>query len=164
MKEIELTKGYKALVDDNDYDWLSQWKWHCCDKSETSPRYAARCEYLGMVDGKPKNKHVSMHRVITGAKRGLEVDHINGNGIDNRRDNLRVCTRKQNSRNVSGRSHSSKYKGVSWDKRRQWWRANIRANHKFFYIGVYQTEEDAAKAYDQKAKEFFGEYARPNFS
>ena len=105
-----------------------------------------------------------LHRVIINAPIGLEVDHINGNKLDNRRKNLRVCTRKQNGRNTSSKTGSSRYKGVALEKRRNKWRADICVSGKNKFLGYFETEEEAANAYDSAAVELFGEYAAINGS
>ena len=104
-----------------------------------------------------------MHRVIMDAPKGMHVDHINGNGLDNRRENLRLCTNSQNHMNrKTHRDSSSKYKGVSWNKRNSKWQAYIGSGIKRKNLGYFASESDAAKAYDIKAKECFGEFARLN--
>ena len=158
MKQIELTQGKVALVDDKDFKWLNQWNW-CASKMGTG-WYAQR----GI---RTKNKHdtsLRMHRVILNAQKGQMVDHKDCNGLNNQRHNLRLCTPSQNAFNR--RNHcqsSSKYKGVSWNKKCKKWRAYIKLNHKIMHLGSHIIEEEAALAYDKKAKELFGEFARPNF-
>jgi hypothetical protein len=129
MKRIKLTHGKSALVDDEDFEMLNQWKW-CCGKG-----YAVR----GIRDGK-KMIGVSMHRVIIAAKKGEEVDHINRNRLDNRRKNLRIVTRSQNRRNGGG-------KGYHWSEVSQKWFAQIQINGKKKYLGLFTKESDARKAY-----------------
>lgn len=149
MKEIMLTRGQVALVDDGDYAWLSRWKW-CARKGRSGKFYAARSQ---------RHKTVLMHRVIIGAKEEEEVDHKKGNTLDNRRRNLRLCTPTQNKRNSRLRKDStSGYKGVTFNKSTQKWHAQIN-----MFLGSYSTPEAAARAYDTKAVELFGEFARPNF-
>ncbi len=105
-----------------------------------------------------------MHRLVADTPLNLVCDHINHDGLDNRRGNLRLCTRLQNSRNrLPRRGGSSKYKGVTWNKRRKKFMAEIRVNQKYQYLSYFENEIDAAKAYDKKAKEFFGEFAFLNF-
>jgi hypothetical protein len=106
-----------------------------------------------------------LHRVITGATKGMDVDHINGDRLDNRRSNLRVCSRSENMKNARKRSRcSSKYKGVTWVKSKKRWRAQITmveckgSKH----IGYFKSEIDAARAYNEAAKEYFGEFAKIN--
>jgi hypothetical protein len=105
-----------------------------------------------------------MHRQVTNAPKGLVVDHINHNGLDNRRANLRLCTKQQNNCNSrSFRHKTSNYKGVFKEKGSKKFRAYIRFNKKPVHIGMFELEIDAAKAYDKKAKELFGEFAYLNF-
>lgn len=92
-----------------------------------------------------------------------EVDHRNGDGLDNRRDNLRYATRARNTANRASVGGSSRFKGVSWSKRDKIWYANICVNYRTIYLGTYRNEEDAARAYDAAAKKYFGAFARPNF-
>lgn len=147
MKEIKLTKGKVAIVDDEDFESLSQFKWHC------SVGYAMRREY-------PSRKILLMHRVILNPPEGKEPDHINGDRLDNRRCNLRISTRSENNLNKNVQKNSSSgFKGVSWKKGRSKWRAYMGGAH----IGHFNTKEEAAKAYDKKALEVFGEFAKLNF-
>ena len=116
------------------------------------------------------SKCIGIHRTIMERMLGRNlvdgelVDHINGNGLDNRRANLRVCTHQQNIFNQQKRKDkcSSKYKGVCWSKRNKSWLAQIRFNYKLIYLGYYKNEDDAGLAYNEKAKELFGEFARLN--
>ena len=157
MKEIELTLGKKALVDDADFEWLNQYKWSAVKGTYTF--YAAR----SAKDENGKFKRVQMHREITQTPKGLQTDHADGNGLNNQRSNLRVCTIQQNQHNTtSHRDSSSKYKGVSWKKSGKKWLARIKINAERRHIGVYKTEIEAAQAYDKVAKESFGEFARLN--
>ena len=106
-----------------------------------------------------------MHRVVAGAPEGLFVDHINHNGLDNRRANLRIVTAKQNSWNtrLGWKQGKSKYKGVGWDENAQKWRASIYIHNKLKHLGRFESEKEAAEAYDAAAKECRGEYAYLNF-
>jgi len=158
VKEIPLTQGRVALVDDEDYEWLNQWKWYYDKKGRTG--YAVRDSV-----GRPTlRKQVRMHRLIMDAPQGLEVDHINGIGTDNQRGNLRLCTHKQNRRNTRMCAHNtSGYKGVHWDKARQKWFAQIHIDDWPHFLGRYLEIEDAAKAYDAAAREIYGEFACLNF-
>jgi len=156
VKEIPLTHGCVALVDDEDYERVNQYKW-CVTNSKTLPRekwYAKRCE---------GNRTYFMHRFILDIKKGEMVDHINGNGLDNRRCNLRIINNSQNSMNRRKTLGISKYKGVSWDKINNKWVSHISFNYKCINLGRYINEEDAARAYDKAAKKYFGEYACINF-
>lgn len=154
MKEIILSKHKVSFVDDNDYDELNTYLWHF------EHGYAARTEYIN-----GKKTKVYMHVQIMNPPLGKEVDHINNNRSDNRRENLRICNKKQNGSNVGiKKNNKSGYIGVSWDKRCEMWSADISPRGKHILIGHYSNIIDAAKAYDKKAKEYFGEFAKLNFS
>jgi hypothetical protein len=152
MKEIPLTQGLVALVDDNDFEELSKFKWHA--KKDRNTYYANRT--IG-------RKTVKMHRVILGLNsRYQQGDHKDGDGLNNQRHNLRVVTRRRNGANR--RKHatcSSKFKGVYLDKGK--WRARLGLNKKKIELGYFVDETCAAKAYDVAAKQHFGEYACLNF-
>jgi len=153
-KEIPLTQGKVAIVDDEDFERLSQYKW-----CYATVGYAVRFE---QVNG--KRRGVFMHRQIMQPPKDLEVDHINGDKLDNRRSNLRIVTRQQNRFNERPRKGtSSKYKGVSWYKQTRRWEAYIKINGKKKRIGYFNDEIEAALAYDRAARELFGEYAKTNF-
>ncbi len=155
MKKIKLTQGKYALVDDEDFEWLNQWKWfYGCGgyAVRKSPR----------VNGKQSN--IWMHRLIMNTPKGKETDHKNGIGWDNQKHNLRTATHSQNQMNKKGRSgNSSKYKGVCWKERDQHWCAAISLDGKIRWIGSSICEVEAAKIYDKKAKELHGEFAYLNF-
>lgn len=155
MKEIPLTQGKVALVDDEDFGWLSEQKW-CFNSQGYSVR--GRVPQLIM-------HRVIMERILGEAiPLGMEVDHINTNKLDNRRDNLRLATHAQNKRNVPRyQGSTSQYKGVVWHKRGQKWQAAIWAKGGNQHLGVFETEVEAARAYDRAAKELFGEFAWLNF-
>lgn len=157
MREILLTQGETAIVDDEDYDRLMVHSWCIIKCSNTI--YAKRgCKVRG------KSHSVLMHREIMDAPTGMEVDHINGNGLDNRKCNLRLATSSQNKRNQrkQRRKTSSKYKGVYWHKRDKVWMVRIQAEGKEKYIGSYKTEQEAALAYNEAALKYHGEYAKLN--
>jgi hypothetical protein len=152
MKEIQLTQGKVAIVDDEDYEYLSQWKWHARESRYTW--YAAR------HDG---NKMISMHRAITGAPSGLLVDHKDGDGLHNWRGNLRVCTLTQNGQNRRRQKNStSGYKGVSLTRENGVWGSRISVNKQEIFLGSFDSAEDAAIAYNHAALEYFGEFASFN--
>lgn len=157
MKRIELSQGQVALVDDEDHEWLSQFNWHAEKRRNTF--YAVRNKRG--ADG--KRRRVYMHREIMKTPRGMDTDHCNGDGLDNGRANLRICTRADNRHNEGVRSNNtSGYKGVSWDKRCKNWQAYISVNGKMTHLGNYTDKVDAARAYDKAALELHGSYARIN--
>jgi len=152
MKQIPLTQGKFALVDDEDFDFLSQWKWtyHCAG-------YAYRMIWYPEIK---KQKSVLMHRLVTDCPPDMEVDHINHNRLDNTRGNLRVCTRKQNGANLRITSRNkSGFKGVSKNHRTGAWTARIRRNNKSCHIGDFKNIEDAVMAYRLTIALEHGEFA-----
>ncbi len=155
-REIGLTQGKVAVVDDDDFDCLNQYKWQAHNNYGYG-WYAVRCSYG------PRKRTIFMHRQVLGLRRGKLADHINGNGLDNRRSNLRLCTHSQNSANHQKRKGKSKYNGVCWCKQYQKWRARICVDYKRIHLGRYDTEIEAAAAYDVAAVKHFGEFARLNF-
>ena len=155
VKEIELTKGKITIVDDKDYEWLSQYKWHALKGTNTS--YAGRSIRNGN-----KKEHFLMHRLILQVPKDFEVDHRNGNGLDNRRENLRPCTKSQNQQNRHIlKGTTSRFRGVS--SNRDKWRARIKFLQKEQHLGTFTSEEDAAEAYNTAARTYFGEFARLNY-
>ena len=156
MKEIKLTQGQAALVDDEDYEQAikaGSW-WVKYDK--------ARDVFIaeGWIDG----KRIYMHRFIMDAPPGKDVDHQNHDTLDNRRNNLRLCTRAENLQNMrrGQRNGHSQYKWVSWDKSCNKWQANITRNYKNYKLGRFDCEREAAQAYNQAALQYFGEFAYLN--
>ena len=161
MKEILLTQGMVALVDDEDFEYLSQWKWYADKKSQTF--YAVRYTKLSRVNGKRKRIKISMHRLILNTSPTDTSDHANGNGLDNRRINLRICTDAQNNMNRGlSKSNTSGFKGVCWDKQYRMWRAQIHINKTRIRIGRFEDKEKAAIAYNEAAIKYHGEFARLN--
>lgn len=159
MRKIVLTQGKTTIVDDQDFEILSQISWYY------HKGYAARTE---IRDGKRHTLY--MHRLLMKPPKGMIVDHINGNKLDNRRKNLRICNRAENNRNmIHYRSRKravthSKYKGVYWvGGKKNPWVAQIRYNKRQIHLGYFSTEKEAALAYDQAAFELFGPFACPNF-
>jgi hypothetical protein len=156
MKKIPLSQGKYALVDDADYELVSQYKWSYAPRGG----YASRNAYLGGGRKAPKRKTILMHSLITGEN---YVDHINGNGLDNRRSNLRPCTHIENMRNTKlYANNKTGFKGVHYNKRDKKYQANIRVDKKLKALGYYPTAIEAARAYDNAAKEYFGSFARLN--
>lgn len=152
MKKIALSQGKESIVDDDWYEVLSQVGWFAAGYQS---EYAAR----NVAGGRE-----FMHRVIMDAPKDMCVDHINGNPLDNRRENLRLCTHANNMRNNKGwsKNTTSMYKGVSWDKKRKKWQAKISKNGKTIALGRYSSEQKAALAYNEAAKKHHGEFARQN--
>jgi len=153
MKEIELSNGGVALVDDQDYDDLAAYRWN------RSPQgYAQR---TGSIGG--RKIKVLMHHVILPPEPGMSTDHRNLNKLDNRRCNLRPATRSQNLANTPPKAgHSSQYKGVSWRRRAGKWQANIKVHGRQYFLGYFADEQEAALAYNRAALRYFGEYAYLN--
>ncbi len=155
MKEIGLTQGQVALVDDEDYDYLMQWKWYAQGSKKSNYFYAVRNE--------AKDK-ILMHRVILDLNdKSKTADHKNHNTLDNQKQNLRIASVAQNSCNRISLHKSSKFLGVNKTKVRNTWRASITKNYTTKYLGSFKTEEQAALAYDMAAKAIHGEYANLNF-
>lgn len=156
-KEIQLTQGKVAIVDDCDYEYLSQFRWHA--QQTHNIWYAVRS--LPRVDGKQKAE--LMHRIILDAPKGSDVDHIDGDGLNNQRGNLRVASRAQNlwNRRRSARNTSG-YTGVSWDKGIGKWTAYISEGGKTRHLGCFATAEEAAVARNSVAIQIYGEFARLN--
>lgn len=157
MKQIPLSKGFFAIVDDEDFEWLSKIKWHALPRKLTT--YASLS-----WDIQNKRRGTVMHRYIMGIEyqKGVFVDHINGNGLDNRRQNLRICTLIQNlyNKRLSPRNKSG-FKGV-YNGESGKWHARIGVHSKSYPLGVYDTPEDAARAYNKAAVKFHAEFANLN--
>src|SRR3990167_3193433 len=161
MLEIPLTQGKNAIIDDEDYSRISGYSWFT--HRERNQFYA--WAYAG--GGRKRREYIRMHQLILARQGTVEVDHINGDGLDNRRHNLRYATRHQNSMNMRKHSHgSSRFKGVCWDRNtrgRKKWLAQITSNYKRIFLGRYLDEEQAARAYDEAALRHFKQFARLNF-
>jgi hypothetical protein len=160
MKYIKLTKGHRAMVDDDLYDWLNQWKWYYKEQSDGHGGYAART--LNAVWGGPwPNKTLRMHELILPPPPGYETDHSDINKLNNQRNNLRLATKSQQRWNESMRStNSSGYKGIYWHKRDKKWRVQLGVNYKKVYIGNYAKLEDAIEAYKKAVNKYHGEFGR----
>ena len=153
-RRIKLSWGKYAIVDAEDYDRLSKYKWLALEKGRSL--YAKTFHLNG--------KSLHMHRLIMNAPPHLVVDHINHDGLDNRKKNLRLCTHLENLRNARpSRGGSSEYKGVYWHKGSKKFVAQIAFKAKRIWLGYFKNEIEAAKAYDKAAKKFFGEFAFLNF-
>lgn len=152
---IPLTQNRFALVDSGDAPRVEQWCWSVVERPGRS-HYAMR---------RQNNKTIYLHRFLMDAPSGMDVDHINGIGFDCRRSNLRVCTHAENQRNYSKTTipKSSRYKGVYRRRARGDWCASIKYKRKRRFLGSFDSEEAAARAYDYAALTIFGEFAKPNF-
>ena len=153
-KEIQLTQGIVTIVDDEDYEYLNQFKWYLL-KSHTN--------YYAIRTIRPENKLIQLHRIVIKAKKGEMVDHINGNKLDNRKSNLRICTNSQNCQNKKiSKFNKSGFNGVSWCKKNKKWVAQIACNNKKMHIGYFTNPIDSARAYNKAAIKYHGEFAKLN--
>lgn len=146
MAEIQLANKQIALVDDSDLDRFGNTKWH-----------------MG-AGGYVKCAKGYLHRMVLNAPNGVEVDHINGNKLDNRRGNLRLASSSENkwNRGKQNGTYTSRFKGVSWHSSRRVWCAQIKVKRKLIYIGSYHTELEAARAYNHAARQYHGTFAAVN--
>jgi hypothetical protein len=158
FRKIYLDEEIYTIVEPEDYYYLKQFNWHLYGNNH---KYYARCE---IRTGRAKTKTTAMHRMLTNAPKGVLVDHKNGDSLDNRRENLRFATHQQNMHNSRKQANcTSKYLGVSWHKSRKKWRATLNCNKKCVLRKYFDSETDAAKAHDEAAKIYHGEFARLNF-
>lgn len=158
MKLIPLTKGHFAMVDDADFEWLSGFRWY--------PKVCKNTIYAGtrIKGGNGKWKSVAMHRMVLGlTDPKILGEHVDMNGLNNTRKNLRPCTMSQNGMNRDGNPNtSSKFKGVTWHIAANKWAAQIGANGKIKHLGCFESEEDAARVYNHFAIKLHGEFAKLN--
>lgn len=151
--KIPLSQGKFARVDRKNYDYLNQWKWHY------THGYAVRRIHKRLRSNEYTGNYIYMHRLIMQTPEGMVSDHINGDGLDNREDNLRNCTQTQNLINRKVQSNSlSGIKGVRWNKHKNRYEPNITVDGKKVYIGRFKTIEEATEAYKQASIKHFGEY------
>lgn len=161
MKEIQLASGRRATVDDDDFTQLAAHRWHVWVRRR--PNQLEHCYAATVVNGKA----ISMHRLLLGAPHNYEVDHRDGNGLNNQRSNLRLCSRQENTRNqrLSLRSKSG-FKGVTMQRKRaayaKPWNAYIEVNKRTIHLGYFSEPQAAAAAYDEAALRHFGEFAKTN--
>jgi len=154
IRYIPLTRGLFAIVDAEDYEWLSKHKWHAGRPTRAGKIYARRSTHGGGV--------ILMHRMIMNPPKGMVVDHINGNTLDNRRCNLWVCTQAENIQNGGlHKGAKNRFKGVYPNGRK--WYARVKYKGETYYLGLFDDEVEAAKARDRKALELYGKHAWLNF-
>lgn len=158
MTTVSLTQGKKALIDDEDAESVLGFKWTYFFNPRNGKQYARRT----VRDERRVNHTIYLHRFILNAPKGLQVDHKNGDGLDCQKSNLRLADNAQNHHNMKARNGGiSGFKGVKRHGAR--WRAGLRCRGKDYKLGVFALATDAARAYDIKAREMFGEFARLNF-
>jgi hypothetical protein len=157
---------HEVLYDAEDEDKINKYNW-----------YVSKQQYCFYVrthiphpdggftrGGRRRQTTLEMHRLVAGTPKGMSTDHINGDGLDNRKQNLRICTTAENGRNRGkSKNNTSGFKGVSWHKNRKIWYVHIRHNKKLMHIGSFKDKEEAARAYDRKAIELHGKFAKLNF-
>lgn len=166
MKEIVLTKGKIAFVDDEDYEQTMKYRWRAQQEKTRNGNlwYAIISSFSHPIVTPTGQRYWMMHRLLLQAVPGQMVDHVNGNGLDNRKCNLRWCTNSQNQANTDRHPRgSSQYRGVHWRIRDQKWGATIKIMKRTYRLGHFLSEEEAAIAYDHAALAAWGEFARLNF-
>ncbi len=160
FRRIALTRGQYTIVDPEDYERLARYKWQAMKSRHTfyASRYSRR-------DKDGKRKCYMMHREILKPEGNKLCDHINGNGLDNRKTNLRPATRAQNgwNRRKNRVKSRSRYKGLAWDSKDKRWEVRISVNGRRIYVGRFQDQTEAARAYDRAARRYHGRYAQVNF-
>jgi hypothetical protein len=155
---IVLTQNQIAIVDAEDFEWLNQWNWYAVWSEDTQGYYAVR--------NRPRSEGkgpLYMHRIVSKCPAAKDCDHANENTLDNRRLNLRPSSNSQNHANMGrSKSNTSGYKGVTWHAKRRKWQAGIGVMGRFIYLGIFDRKEDAALAYNEAARKYFGEFAQLN--
>lgn len=155
---IPLSDGNFVVVDEADYPAVSQYRWYPHPRGRTI--YARAC----IIHTRKRQMWIRMHNLILPPPDGYEVDHENGNGLDNRRENLRLVTHAQNSQNARLRAdNTSGFRGVGWHQRKGLWQARISIDSKLRTLGYFADKDSAARAYDEAARQHYGEFARLNF-
>lgn len=153
----------EVLVDDGDYDYLKQFNWTVCTTKKSRTFYALRA-IRKIIDGKSVKRTIRIHTVIMNTPAGYEVDHIDHNGLNCQRSNMRITTHAKNLQNtISQRGATSSFLGVCWDKNRNKWFAKIKIDQVTINLGRFDDEKEAAKKYDEAALKHYGEFANLNF-
>lgn len=149
--------GKYALVNVDGFELVKNFRWYLNKEG-----YVMRSQHISGSGKKRKKKIVILARLLMDAPKNKVVDHINRDPLDNRKENLRICSRSQNEANSPSRGGTSQFKGVHWDKKTERWISGIKLKYKKFILGSFESEIEAAKVYDKKAREFFGEFAYLN--
>lgn len=159
MKKIRLTQGKYALVDDEDFNYLNSFKWHSTKITKSAKTcYAVRNQRQNGI-----KKNITMHRFLMNFPVGKQIDHKDGNGLNNQRENLRICNSSENHRNGKIRvDNTSGYKGVTWHKKNKKWQTGLTVLGKYIFIGMFDGKKEAAMAYNKEAKKLFKEFAKLN--
>lgn len=159
MAEIATPEGKTILLDEADLPIIAGYKWH----ARAFPPQSGRWYAVAFIPG-TRNRKVRMHRLLLSAPQDVLVDHRNGNGLDNRRCNIRFATYGLNRANARvSKNNKSGLKGVCWNPTEKKWIAHIASNGRFRILGRFTDKEQAARAYDAAARACFGEFARCNF-
>lgn len=154
-KKIELTRGFEAIIDDADFERICKYKWRV-----SVGRWGAYAVTWMRIDG--KGRHVYLHRFLLGLPPEW-IAFVNGDALDCRRDNLRLTTASQSqTRRAVGANNRTGFKGVSFNQAAEKYKAYIKKDGKLHYLGMYETAKEAAAAYNEKARELFGEFAGLN--
>ncbi|HEY3768143.1 MAG TPA: AP2 domain-containing protein [Candidatus Angelobacter sp.] len=160
IRYIPLTQGKFAIVDASDYEWLSQWHW-AAEYHTSDNKWRAKRNTTKTIGQKLIQKTIYMHRQIINAPDGVQVDHVDGNPLNDQRGNLRLATHQQNMCNQGPHvNNACGYKGVYREKGCNSWRAEIKFNRRKFRLGSFPSPQEAAKAYEQAARRLHGEFAR----
>jgi hypothetical protein len=163
MKYIELTKGKRAIVDDEDYPYLSRFSWHIGEHRGIERAVMRIRGNREDGEGRRKAANIYMEQLLLPAKNGLVYIHLNKNSLDCRKENLHLTSKQHAmSRSKKRKNTSSKYKGVAYIKPNRKWRAILSANKTHYWLGLFATEKEAAIAYNEKAREIYGELAYQN--
>ena len=165
MKTITLTRGKVAVVSDEDFEFLNRWKW----RAMRAGRKQTKCVwYAHRTTERPNRKGIYMHREVLrrcGSQESHQCDHLDSDGLNNQRQNLRPATASQNRWNMRKRTgRSSRYKGVYWNRKAEKWFSRIMFRATYKWLGSFDSEIAAGKAYDAAAVRFFGQFARLNFN